>query len=138
MGLVDTITSPLSHVAGFAMSGAVTRVDADATAVGGREPGFELSIVAGWPPPDPESERHRAWVRNGREALGPYRTGVFSPFLSDEGAAGVEDAYGDRLKHLTALKDRHDPTNLFRMNANIRRPARGSAERPARRLDRPS
>jgi hypothetical protein len=33
VGLVDSITSPLSYVAGFAMSGAVTRVDADATAV---------------------------------------------------------------------------------------------------------
>jgi FAD/FMN-containing dehydrogenase len=118
-GLVEEITSPLSYVAGFAMSGAVTRVDADATAVGGREVGFELSIVAGWPPPNPDRERHLAWVRQGWEALRPYRTGVYSHFLSDEGPAGVEDAYGDRLKRLTALKDRYDPANLFRMNANI-------------------
>jgi hypothetical protein len=118
-GLAGSITSPLSYVAGFAMGGAVTRVDADATAVGEREAGYELSIVAAWPPPDPDPERHVAWVRGGSEALRPFRTGVFSHFLSDEGPAGVEDAYGDRLKRLTALKDRYDPDNFFRQNANI-------------------
>ena len=55
----------------------------------------------------------------GSDALRPYRTGVFSHFLSDEGAAGVEAAYGDRLKRLTALKDRYDPANVFHLNANI-------------------
>jgi FAD/FMN-containing dehydrogenase len=118
-GLAGSITSPLSYVAGFAMGGAVTRVDGDTTAVGEREAGYELSIVAAWPPPDPSPERHVAWVRGGSEALSPYRTGVFSHFLSDEGPAGVEDAYGDRLKRLTALKDRWDPANVFRHNANI-------------------
>jgi FAD/FMN-containing dehydrogenase len=37
-GLAGSITSPLSYVAGFAMGGAVTRVDGDATAVGERRP----------------------------------------------------------------------------------------------------
>jgi FAD/FMN-containing dehydrogenase len=40
-------------------------------------------------------------------------------FLSDEGAAGIDAAYGERLKRLRALKDRYDPTNFFRLNANI-------------------
>ena len=62
---------------------------------------------------------HTAWVRRGWEALAPHSAGVYVNFLSDEGAAGVETAYGRRLKRLTARKDRYDPTNLFRMNANI-------------------
>ncbi len=49
----------------------------------------------------------------------PHSTGVYTNFLSDEGAAGVEVAYGDRLRRLTALKDEYDPENFFRMNANI-------------------
>jgi FAD/FMN-containing dehydrogenase len=124
-GLTDAITSPLSYTAGFAMGGAAGRVDPDATAVGERGNGFEVSIVAGWPPPDPDGERHVAWVRRGATLLQPHSRGVYSHFLSDEGAAGVEAAYGDRLKRLTALKDRWDPTNVFRMNANIPPSPRG-------------
>ena len=44
---------------------------------------------------------------------------MFPGFLADEGIDGVRAAYGDRLGRLTALKDRYDPANLFRMNANI-------------------
>ena len=118
-GLTESITSPLSYIAGFAMGGTAGRVDPDATAVGERGNGFELSIVAGWPPPDPDGDRHVAWVRRGWTGLRPHSAGVYAHFLSDEGASGIEDAYGERLKRLTALKDRWDPTNLFRMNANI-------------------
>jgi hypothetical protein len=87
--------------------------------VGQREVGFEISLAAGWPPPDPGAERHFAWVREGWEALRPHSSGVYANFISDEGAAGVDAAYGDRLQRLTALKDRYDPTNFFRLNANI-------------------
>ncbi|HEV3464292.1 MAG TPA: BBE domain-containing protein [Actinomycetes bacterium] len=63
-------------------------------------------------------------MRRGWRDLRPWSTGVWSHFLSDEGAAGVEAAYGERLQRLTALKDRYDPANLFRMNANIQPTAR--------------
>jgi len=114
-----SITSPFAQINGWAVGGAVSRIDADATAVGEREIGFEISIAVGWPPSDSNAERHRAWVRAGWEALQPYSSGVYANFISDEGAAGVAAAYGARLKRLTALKDRYDSTNFFRMNANI-------------------
>jgi hypothetical protein len=116
---VGSITSPFSQISGWAMGGAVSRVDADATAVGSREPGFEMNIVAAWQPGDPDPERHVSWVRDAWDRMEPHSTGVYANFLSDEGAAGVELAYGDRLERLTALKDLHDPGNFFRMNANI-------------------
>lgn len=119
MERIGSITSPFSQISGWAMGGAVSRVDADATAVGEREPGFEVNIVAAWQPGDPEPDRHVGWVRGAWERMRPHSTGVYTNFLSDEGAAGVELAYGDRLKRLTALKDVHDPDNFFRMNANI-------------------
>jgi FAD/FMN-containing dehydrogenase len=115
----DAITSPFSQVNGWAMGGAVSRVDPEATAVGEREVGFDVSFAAAWLPSDPEPDRHVAWSRAGWEALRAHSSGVYVNFISDEGVAGVETAYGDRLKRLTALKDRYDPANLFRMNANI-------------------
>jgi hypothetical protein len=83
------------------------------------EAGFDLNILAAWPPPDPNAEEPRAWAREGWAALQPHATGVYTNFLSDEGASGVRTAYGDRLTRLTALKDKYDPDNFFRMNANI-------------------
>jgi hypothetical protein len=116
---ISSITTPFSQINGWAMGGAVSRVDAGATAVGEREAGFDIGIVAGWPPPDPNGATHTAWVRETWEALRPLSSGVYVNFLADEGAAGVAAAYGDRLTRLTALKDRWDPTNFFRLNANI-------------------
>jgi FAD/FMN-containing dehydrogenase len=119
VSLVDSITSPLSLLNGWAIGGAVSRVAPDATALGPREVGFELRVIAGWRPGDPAPERHTAWVRDGWETLRPHSGGVYATFLTDEGAAGVRAAYGDRLARLVALKDGYDPTNVFRHNANV-------------------
>jgi hypothetical protein len=116
---VESITSPFSQIGGWAVGGAVSRADPEATAVGEREVGFEFNITAAWPPSDPNGDRHTAWVREGWEIMRPFSVGVYANFISDEGATGVEAAYGKRLTRLTALKDRYDPTNFFRMNANI-------------------
>ncbi|HEX2196020.1 MAG TPA: FAD-binding oxidoreductase [Actinomycetota bacterium] len=119
MARAESATAPFWQMNGWAVGGAVTRVDADATAVGTRRSGFDLNVLAAWPPGAGDPDEHRAWVREGWSALQPHATGVYTNFLSDEGARGVEIAYGDRLGRLTALKDRYDPENVFRMNANI-------------------
>ena len=116
---VESLTSPFSQLSGWALGGAASRVDPGATAVGAREVGFEVNLNAVWTPGDPDGERHIAWVREGWDELLPHSAGVYANFLSDEGAAGVRLAYGDRLERLTALKDRYDPDNVFRMNANF-------------------
>lgn len=116
---IETMTSPFSQVAGWAVGGAVSRIDPAATAVGDREPGFEVNIAAAWPPSGPGGERHVAWVREGWDRMRPYAAGVYANFLSDEGAEGLDAAYGGRLQRLMALKDRYDPENVFRLNANI-------------------
>jgi FAD/FMN-containing dehydrogenase len=122
---VGCITSPLSQIGGWAVGGAVGRVDPRATAVGDRGAGFEFNVTAAWAPSDSNAPRHVAWVRDGWNALRPHAAGVYANFLSDEGQEGIESAYGDRLTRLVALKDRFDPTNFFRMNANI--PPSGSS-----------
>ena len=119
VSLVDSVTSPLSLLAGWAIGGAVSRVAPDATAVGKRDVGFELRVIAQWPA-DRDGDRHRVWVRDGWEALRPLGAGRQYPgVLSDEGPAEVRAAYGDGYDRLLALKNRYDPTNAFALNANI-------------------
>jgi FAD/FMN-containing dehydrogenase len=115
----DALPTPFSQISGWAIGGAVSRVDPAATAVGERDVGYELSLAAAWPPGDGDGGRHKGWVRAGWEALRPHSSGVYANFISDEGAAGVRAAYGDRLARLSALKDRVDPANVFHLNANI-------------------
>ena len=64
---VETMTSPLSQLGGWAMGGAVSRVDPEATAVGERELGFELNIAApGRPPTRTASATSPGCARAGR------------------------------------------------------------------------
>ena len=119
MEYLERIPTPFSQINGWAMGGAVSRVDAGATAVGEREGGVDISLPAAWEPGDPDAEGHKGWSRAGWEALRPHSSGVYANFISDEGAVGLEAAYGTRLARLSELKAVWDPDNVFRQNANI-------------------
>ncbi len=118
-GTVDALTSPFKQIGAYVVGGAASRVPADATAVGDRAPGYELNITAIWPPSDPTPEAHVQWVRDVFHALEPHSDGGYANFVSDESHDEIAALYGDRLARLTALKDRWDPGNVFRHNANV-------------------
>jgi FAD/FMN-containing dehydrogenase len=126
------ISSPLSAIPLFTLGGAVARVDDDATAFTGRSAAHDINVVASWLPDDPEPERHKAWARAAWEAMRPFADGVYVNFMSDEPAPQVQVAYGDRTyARLATLKNKYDPSNVFRFNQNIA-PA-GSVRRRAGR-----
>ena len=127
----QSITSPFSQIGGWAIGGAVSRVDPDATAVGEREVGLELNVTAAWLPADGERDPHIAVGPRAATTLLRPSAAASTPTSSPTRSAGVELAYGDRLARLTALKDRDDPTNLFRMNANIVPTAQADGSSPA-------
>jgi FAD/FMN-containing dehydrogenase len=129
----ESVEAPFWQLNGWAVGGAASRIDPAQTAMGHREVGFDLNVVAAWPPPDSAADEHTAWVREGWRQMQPYAGGVYANFISDEGKAGIEAAYGERLTRLTALKDRYDPTNLFRQNANVPPSGRVHDERSNRR-----
>jgi FAD/FMN-containing dehydrogenase len=65
------------------------------------------------------------WARDFWKAMQPYSTGsVYVNYLgdeADEGAERIKAAYGpEKYRRLAALKNKYDPTNLFRLNQNIR------------------
>jgi FAD/FMN-containing dehydrogenase len=115
------VTSPLSAVPIFCLGGAVTRVPEESTAFSHRDASHDLNIVASWLPEDfGNADRHIDWVRGMFEALEPYSRGVYVNFTSDDASERVRVAYTDKQwKRLAALKAKYDPTNFFRMNANI-------------------
>ena len=64
-------------------------------------------------------------MRGFFDALAPHSRGVYVNFTSDDANDRVRAAYSDeQWRRLTALKAKFDPTNVFRMNANI--PPNGS------------
>jgi FAD/FMN-containing dehydrogenase len=121
--LIDRVaaaTSPFNQCALFVKGGAVARIPDDASAARGRSSAYDLNIVGQWPRTDAEGQTYKGWVRDTYAAMDPYGTGTYVNFLSDEGAGGLEAAYGTAtLKRLVALKDQFDPTNVLRFNTNI-------------------
>ncbi|MGH9191364.1 MAG: BBE domain-containing protein [Acidimicrobiales bacterium] len=115
------ITSPLSAVPIFCLGGAVARVAEESSAFPYRDPSHDLNIVASWLPDEAgDADRHIDWVRALFHAVEPYSRGVYVNFTSDDAKERVRQAYNDhQWVRLTALKAKYDPTNFFRMNANI-------------------
>jgi FAD/FMN-containing dehydrogenase len=107
------------------MGGAVGRVSDQATAFPERSMPFVLNAVTGWHDPA-AGPAHADWARAVIGAAAEASTGrAYVNFLGDAGAARSsysEETYG----RLVGLKDKYDPTNLFRLNQNIEPSAAGS------------
>lgn len=116
----EQITSPLTSIGLFTQGGAVARVPMDATAFANRDAMHDINIVGSWLPDDGEPDRHVAWVRGMFGALEPFSKGVYVNFTSDDAHDRVQTAYStEQWKRLVTLKAKYDPTNFFRLNANI-------------------
>lgn len=99
--------------------GAVRRVGVSDTAFPHRDHDYNLILWSTWENPA-DSDKNIAWTRQSWEALRPYlAAGSYVNYVSDEGDAFARAAYGPNYDRLVALKNRYDPTNLFRMNHNI-------------------
>ena len=78
-----------------------------------------VNIIGMWSAPG-DNEKHIDWARGLFAALQPYAHGAYINFLGDEGQERIRSAYGPNYERLVALKNKYDPTNLFRLNQNIR------------------
>jgi FAD/FMN-containing dehydrogenase len=101
------------------MGGAVGRVGEAATAFAERSMPFVLNAVTGWHDPD-LGPAHRDWARAAIAAASDATTGrAYVNFLGDPDAART--AYDEETyNRLVSLKNKYDPTNVFRLNQNIR------------------
>jgi FAD/FMN-containing dehydrogenase len=115
-----TMPSPMSMVGFFHVHGAASRVPADATAFGLRDDQWDYDIISQWQDPG-DAERHIRWTREFWTAVEPYATGeVYVNHLDAEEGTRIKAAYGKHYERLVTLKNKYDPTNLFRLNQNIK------------------
>ena len=115
-----TKPSPISIITILLHHGVASRIKPKATAFNHRARLYNLNIQAQWPDPA-DTEKNLKWIRDFWSDLEPMMTGrVYVNFLSEEGDARVRAAYGENYDRLVALKNKYDPTNLFRFNQNIK------------------
>jgi FAD/FMN-containing dehydrogenase len=101
-------------------AGAIARVPNDATAFAHRNALASLLVIVGWPPATPPAA-HVAWIRQYWSTLERFTAGFYTNDMSpDMAAAALNANYGANYPRLVGIKNRFDPTNLFRLNANVR------------------
>jgi FAD/FMN-containing dehydrogenase len=105
---------PLIH-----LGGAVGRVKPDATPFWNRDAQHDLAVWAGWDDRS-ESERNVAAIREVWRSFEPLTKGYYINTDSPDDERRLKLTYGGNYARLVQIKNTYDPTNLFRLNANIR------------------
>lgn len=104
----------------YPIDGAVHDVGAEETAWTYRDSGW-ASVMVGVDPDPANAEAVRRWTVDYWEAAHPYSAGgAYVNFMMDEGQERVQATYGGNYARLAQVKAAYDPTNLFRVNQNIR------------------
>jgi FAD/FMN-containing dehydrogenase len=116
----STATSPFSVLILQPGGGAVAAVPEGATAISGRSALWQYHCYGVWDGGDDAD--HIAWVRSTAQALRPWTmSGISMNFVTEVDADRVRSSFSaETYRKLVALKDQYDPTNLLRMNQNIR------------------
>ena len=118
-----SVPSPHSVVLIENFGGAVARVSPEDTAFNHRDSQYNFSIFSVWDSPS-DYKKNVSWTREFFDAMEPFFTeGVYVNYMSeDEGEDRVKAAFGgaEKYQRLAALKKKYDPTNLFRLNQNIK------------------
>jgi FAD/FMN-containing dehydrogenase len=120
---VRELPSPECEVFIAHVGGAMARIPGNATAWPNRDAHFVMNVHTRWQD-KAQDAACIAWARHLFEATAPFASGsVYVNFMPDDESDRVEKAYGTNYRRLAEIKRRYDPSNLFRMNQNIR-PAR--------------
>lgn len=115
-----TFSSPLSALIFFYMHGVATRVPSTETAFAARRSQWDFDAVGQWTD-GTQSPQHITWVRALWGQLEPHLQGsaYVNHLADDDRPEKVRASFGENYRRLRELKAVYDPTNLFRINANI-------------------
>jgi len=121
------VPSPLTFFLFQHVGNAANRVPPEATAFAHREARWDALVLSCWDDPA-EDAAQVAWSRDVWASWRPFSTGVYANAVgADAEREEVRAAFGARYERLAALKAKYDPTNLFRLNANVPPAAPGTS-----------
>jgi len=98
--------------------GAISRVETEATAFAHRKSIANMFVIVQWPGQG-DGEPHIDYIRKYWKSLEPATDGYYTVDTFDESREVRHANYQANFPRLMALKKKYDPTNLFRLNANI-------------------
>jgi FAD/FMN-containing dehydrogenase len=100
------------------MGGATSKIASNATAFTHRNAAFNFGVM--YIGEDPaQNEAKIAAVREYFKEMEPHMAGFYTN-LNEESEKKTWGNYGENYPRLVELKNKYDPTNLFRLNANIK------------------
>ena len=99
--------------------GAIGRVPADATAFAHRKSLANLINVVEFPL-NVEAGEFIDYGRSKWKVYEPFTDGWYTNEVANEAAGTVNSNYQGNYERLVQVKNQYDPTNLFRLNANVR------------------
>lgn len=98
--------------------GAISRVSADATAFVHRHARHDLFATASWPAKE-SGDEHVQYVREYWKTIEPFTQGFYVNDYYEASQDAVNKNYRGNYERLVRVKNKYDPTNLFRLNANV-------------------
>jgi len=128
------LKAPANQIVLFHLAGPLNEHPEDDGAMGNREAAFACVIQSTWGPDSGAGDANREWVRSTWQALKPYSTGGnHVDFQTDDEAdERTVESYRNNYERLGSVKATYDPSNLFRVNRNIRRSVHSSGSPVAR------
>jgi hypothetical protein len=104
---------------GFAQNGgAIGRVGRNETAFSHREAQYTLMSFAGWKIGE-DPTPHVDYINDHWAKIAPFRNGFYVNDYFDQSQEQINATYRDNFPRLLKIKQQYDPTNLFKLNANI-------------------
>jgi hypothetical protein len=126
-GLIDVVVDilknpkPIPTTINFTqVGGAIGEIANDATAYANRGAGVQIVLGGAWPKPTDQAETYIAAFRRDWAKIEPFTHGFYiNNMMGDEGEKKIRANFGQNYERLVAIKNKYDPTNLLRLNANI-------------------
>ena len=98
--------------------GAIKRIPSNATAFAHRYAEHNMIATVNWKPDTPAQEHVRV-IKRFWNTLMPFTNGFYVNEADDDNASLTNKNYQGNYARLLDIKRQYDPTNIFRLNANI-------------------